>query len=162
MQNIQQTNNKIAAGNNFGTINYYENINNEIKNKNEMIYFKKLEKYFNSLQENKEKFEYKGELEQTYGCLKELFALSLEKITYIKDEHERNCYLFSDSENNEIAEKITEMINLINEYNSYNRNREELSNKTIEQMDEIGIKVMKFYDFYTKLIKKKLKNILCS
>ncbi len=159
-QNIQQVDNKIATGNYFGTINYYENRNEE--NKNQMVYFKKLEKYLNSLQENKTKFEYKGDLEQTYNCLKELFILSIEKIEYIKDEHESHCYLFSDNENEEIAEKMAEITHLINEYNSYNRDRKELCNKTIDQMDEIGIKVMEFYDFYIQLIRKKLNEILYS
>ncbi len=70
--------------------------------------------------------------------------------------------MFSDNENEEIAEKMAEITHLINEYNSYNRDRKELCNKTIDQMDEIGIKVMEFYDFYIQLIRKKLNEILYS
>lgn len=118
-----------------------------------------LETYFKELLQNEKKFEYKGKMEQTFGCVKIMFSLRIDMYEYIKKEHESHSFLFEDTENHDI-QKYEHLIDgyIHDMVADFEESVDE--NKYAEYVNKIAISIDEFKENYHLLIKNKITEIL--
>lgn len=118
-----------------------------------------LETYFKELLQNGKKFEYNGEIEHTFECVKKMFSLRIDMYEYIKKEHESHSFLFEDTENQEI-QKYEHLIDgyIHDMVADFKASVDE--NKFVEYVNKIAISIDEFKENYYSIIKNKIKGIL--
>lgn len=119
-----------------------------------------LKNYYDYLREKIESLEFHGKPEYTTNCVRELFISSLHIFGFIKKEHKKNSYLFSFEENEIIEGRITEINEMINNYNDEYRNNVSNYEKYYADMDDIAVKVYYFYNSYIDEIKLTISKLL--
>lgn len=119
--------------------------------------------YYSELLKKGKQFEYKGKIEQTMKCVRQLFALHINMFEFLKEEHEKHFFLFDDSENEKIKEKENVIDNYIHEFVEKfkeDENADADENKYVEYIDRIAISIDDFKEDYYLLLSNKMKKIL--
>ena len=120
-----------------------------------------LKNYLDNLNVDMDSFEYNGELTQTFGCMRDIFNLSLDKFLYIKNKHKDNDYLFEPENNRSIYYQIDSIDNMISEYvDKYRDTDIDKQQEIAEQMDKISLQIYYFVNKYVEMIKKQISDIL--
>lgn len=121
--------------------------------------YNELKKYLYDLKDNLKTFKYRGELSQTYKCLCEIFCNDLHKIAFIKNEHDNNDYLFDQNKNQIIDSCFNKIDLLVDEYIEMGNNTQ-YNASIVDQMDKIGMEILKFETQYIELIKMQMSEYL--
>lgn len=124
-------------------------------------YFELLKDYLKSIDKSLGAFEFTGDLTMTFGCLREIFRLSLDKYKHLLSEHEKNSYLFSEHENQLIAEQYNMVDELVDQFVTKHRNSQAEDTPVVAtDMDQICLKIDEVTNSYLELIKHKIRSIL--
>lgn len=117
--------------------------------------------YLNELNSDMETFKYNGKLSQTFGCMRDIFNLSLDKFHYIKIKHKDNDYLFETESNGIIYREINIIDKMISSYvDKYYDADIDKQQEIAEQMDKISLEIYHFVNKYIEMIKKQMVDIL--
>lgn len=119
-----------------------------------------LREYFEKLKEAEEKFKYNGKPEFTFGCLREIYLLSLNKMEFLENEHYSHRYLFLKSENDFIENEIKKVHDMINEYlHSHSPETEQIEG-AVKFMDDISLLIREVYQEYIDILESELRDLL--
>ena len=119
-----------------------------------------LRRYFERIKEGEEKFKYSGKLEFTFGCLREIYLLSLNKMEFLENDHYSHRYLFLKSENDFIENEIKKVHDMINEYLYSHSHETEQIEETAKFMDDISLLIREVYREYTDILESELRDLL--
>lgn len=121
-----------------------------------------LREYFEKLKEAEGKFRYTGKREFTFGCLREIYLLSLNKMEFLENEHYSHRYLFLNSENDFIENEIKKVHDMINEYLHSHSSETEQIEGAAKFMDDISLLIREVYQEYIDILESKLRDLLKS
>ena len=121
-----------------------------------------LREYFEKLKEAEGKFRYTGKREFTFGCLREIYLLSLNKMEFLENEHYSHRYLFLNSENDFIENEIKKVHDMINEYLHSHSSETEQIEGAAKFMDDISLLIREVYQEYIDILESELRDLLKS
>lgn len=120
-----------------------------------------LNEYLNWVNEKEASFEYAGELEMTFQCVREIFCLRLDKFKFLEDEHYKHEYLFDSVENKNVREKIKKIHCDVDDYvDRFGGDSSVKEQDLVNYIDKIANGIDDFRNFYFGLIKEKMNKIL--
>ena len=119
-----------------------------------------LREYFEKLKEAEGKFRYNGKREFTFGCLREIYLLSLNKMEFLENEHYSHRYLFLKSENDFIENEIKKVHDMINEYLHSHSSETEQIEGAAKFMDDISLLIREVYQEYIDILGSELRDLL--
>lgn len=132
-----------------------------LKNYRNTKLFELLHDYLKKIEEKNELTKFKGNAEFTYECLQEMFSIEMDKIMYIKCEHNKMKYLFSEADNKQIEEKISNIDNDVSRFIEKFDGADSINIKEKAQyMDGISLQIYNFSNLYMEMIKDKLRKVL--
>lgn len=122
--------------------------------------YEQLNSYFSELVNKNEQFEYKGEIETTMECVRTLFSLRINMFEFMKEEHEKYSFLFTDLENENIIEQEDVIDSFIHEFMAKIKEEDVTENEYVEYIGKIADSIDKFKEDYYQLLKSEMKKIL--
>lgn len=126
------------------------------------IRYEQLNSYYKELIISLEKFEYKGKIEQSMSCMKEMVLLRFQMYEYIKKQHEQHTYYFSKKYNEKIIEKEKTIDAVFGEFIQKCKEADSIdyTNCLVDYMITINKEMELFKSFYIEKLKLEMNSIL--